>query len=400
MNRPVYDLKTKPAVLGSHAEAMQAVQGLKPRLRERIPQAESLRHLPPDNVADLLQSGLYGVMTPKRWGGSELGSETLIDASVELASACPSTGWVYMLWAAHMWLLALFPLQAQEELWSNPNMLASSVVNTQGDVVPAEGGFRWTGKGFFSSGVDHCNWLTALIGIKREEGQPPERAWLLLQREQFEIVDDWFTMGLKGTGSKTIVINDAFIPQHRYVSAKDIEEGVSPGASLHPNPVYCAPSTANFTAAMGSPAVGAAKGFLELFEERLRTRARTTTMPAQADGLLSNMNRLASSIAQVEAVHALSLENARRYASIRASTVSLRDRMACMRDQAFAAQSSRRVVNQLWEESGGSNLFEKSELQRFWHDTNAAAAHQGLTWDWIGTAWSKIALGLSEGPFV
>ncbi|MGH2364363.1 MAG: acyl-CoA dehydrogenase family protein [Chloroflexota bacterium] len=400
MNRPVYDLKTRPTVLGSHADAMQAVQALKPRLRERIPQAESLRHLPPENVADLLQSGLYGVMTPKRWGGSELGSQTLIDASIGLASACPSTGWVYMLWAAHMWLLALFPLQAQEEMWSNPNMLASSVVNTQGDVVPAEGGFRWTGKGFFSSGVDHCNWLTALIGIKREEGQPPERAWLLLQREQFEIVDDWFTMGLKGTGSKTIVINDAFVPQHRYVSAKDIEAGVSPGASIHANPVYCAPSTANFTAAMGSPAVGAAKGFLELFEERLRTRAKTNTMPAQADGLITNMNRLASSIAQVEAVHALSLENARRYGSVPASTVSLRDRMACMRDQAFAAQSSRRVVNQLWEESGGSNLFEKSELQRFWHDTNAASAHQGLTWDWIGTAWSKIALGLSEGPFV
>src|SRR5579883_592831 len=164
MDRPVYRLTTKPAVLGSHEEAMEVVEAMKPKLRQRVAEAESLRYLPPDNVADLLQSGLYGVMTPKRWGGSELGSETLIDASVELASVCPSTGWVYMLWAAHMWLMALFPLKAQEEMWANPNTLASSVVNTSGDVIPVEGGYRWTGKGFFSSGVDHCNWLTALVG--------------------------------------------------------------------------------------------------------------------------------------------------------------------------------------------------------------------------------------------
>src|SRR5260221_8885611 len=100
--RPVYALKSKPAVPASYEEALERARALAPRLRERVAETEQLRHLPAENVADLLENGLYGVMTPKRFGGSELGSETMIDVTMELAAACPSTGWVHMLWTAHM----------------------------------------------------------------------------------------------------------------------------------------------------------------------------------------------------------------------------------------------------------------------------------------------------------
>ena len=161
--RPVYTRQNAPGILQTYDEAIARARALQPTLRERAVETEQLRRLHSDNVADLLDSGLYGLMTPRRFGGSELGSEAMIDATIELGSACPSTGWVYMLWTAHMWMLAQFPWQRRQELWSNPNTLASSVVNTVGDVVPVEGGYRWTGRGFFSSGVDHCNWLTAAV---------------------------------------------------------------------------------------------------------------------------------------------------------------------------------------------------------------------------------------------
>src|SRR5215471_17480091 len=222
--RPVYSLRTEPAVPASYEEAIERAHALKPTLRERVAQTEQLRRLPAENVADVLESGLYGLMTPRRYGGSELGSEAMIDVTIELASACPATGWVHMLWTAHMWLLALFPPETQEEIWSNPNTLASSVVNTVGDVVPVDGGYRWTGRGFFSSGVDHCNWLTAAVAIKRDgHDGPPELRWLLIPREDIQIVDDWFTVGLKGTGSKTIEVDDIFIPERRTILGRDVE---------------------------------------------------------------------------------------------------------------------------------------------------------------------------------
>lgn len=395
-DRPVYALKSAPAVPASYAEAVERARSLKSVLRERVRETEHLRRLPPQNVADLLEHGLYGLMTPKRFGGSELGSQAMIDVTIELGSACPSTGWVHMLWTAHMWLLALFPARAQEELWSNPNTLASSVVNTVGDVVPVEGGYRWTGRGFFSSGVDHCNWLTAAVPIKRAdtpEGAQPERRWLLIPREDLEIIDDWYTVGLKGTGSKTVVVNDVFIPEYRTVANTDIEEGMAPGAELHSHPMYRAISSANFTAAMAAPAIGAARGFLNAFEERLRTKSSNID-----DGLLANMSRYARASAEVDAIHAVTLQNADRLATAPAPEVGGPERAKCRRDQAFTAQTARKAINTLYEEAGGSGLFESSDLQRFWRDTNAAAAHHGLTWDWQSVAWTKHVLGLPTQP--
>jgi alkylation response protein AidB-like acyl-CoA dehydrogenase len=392
--RPVYALKSRPAVPASYAEAIERARALKPRLRERVAETERLRRLPAENVTDLLENGMYGLMTPVRFGGSELGSETMIDVTIELASACPATGWVHMLWTAHMWLLALFPPETQAELWSNPNTLASSVVNTTGDVVPVEGGYRWTGRGFFSSGVDHCNWLTAAVPIKREdvEGQP-ERRWMLIPREDFEIIDDWYTVGLKGTGSKTIVANDVFIPERRTVANSALEDGTAPGRQINENPMYGAISSANFTAAMAAPALGVARGFLDAFEQRLRTKSS-----AIDDGLTVNMARYAQAVAQVDAVHAVTLQNAQRFSRTPAGTVGAEERAKCRRDQAFTAQSVRRVVNTLYEECGGSGLFDSSDFQRLWRDTNAAAAHHGLTWDWTAVAWTKTLLGLPTVP--
>jgi 3-hydroxy-9,10-secoandrosta-1,3,5(10)-triene-9,17-dione monooxygenase len=375
---------------------MERARALKSVLRERVPETERLRRLPAENVSDLLENGLYGLMTPKRFGGSELGSSTMIDVTIELASACPSTGWVHMLWTAHMWLLALFPPETQAELWSNPNTLASSVVNTVGDVVPVDGGYRWTGRGFFSSGVDHCNWLTAAVPIKREgapEDQPPERRWLLIPREEIEIVDDWYTIGLKGTGSKTIVVDDVFVPERRTLSNKDIEEGVTAGGKFHAHPMYRAISSANFTAAMGAPALGAARGFLAAYEERLRSKSTNVD-----DGLTVNMARYADAVARVDAAHAMTLQNAERYACLPAREVDPLVRAKLRRDQAFAAQTARKVSSFLYEECGGGGLYEKSDLQRLWRDANAAAAHHGLTWDWIGVAWTKAILGLPSPP--
>src|ERR1700761_5947739 len=198
--RPVYTLTSTPAVLESHEDALERARALKPRRRERLPKGQELRRLPDENVADLLESGLFGVMKPKRYGGSELGTETMIDVTIELASADPSTGWVYMLWAAHMWLQALWPKQAMDEMWENPNTLASSGGATAGNVEKVEGGYRWTGRGFFSSGVDHCNWLTALVPTFKD-GERLDMRWLLLPPEDREVRDEWHTVGLRGTGS-------------------------------------------------------------------------------------------------------------------------------------------------------------------------------------------------------
>ena len=378
-------LASRPAALDSHDEAMAAARALGPRLRARIPRAERLRRLPDETVADLMESGLCGVMKPRRFGGSELGAETLIDVSVELSSHCASSGWVYMLWAAHMWLLALWPAPTQEEMFADPAMVASSVVSTAGAVEPVEGGYRWTGRGFFSSGVDHCQWLTAAISVRDEETGAEGRKWFLIPRADFEIVDDWQVIGLRGTGSKTIVVTDAFIPLDRVLDDADIQGGTSPGRELNRHPMYGAISQANFTAAMAAPAIGAARGLLTAYAGKLRPRA---------GGATTSMARYAAVAAQVDAVHALTVANATRYSRVPAAEVGPEGRAKCKRDYAYTAQQSRKAANIIYEECGGGGLADSSDLQRIWRDANAAAAHHGLTWDWQADLWTRAAFGL------
>src|SRR5262249_15409574 len=156
----------------------------------------------------------------------------------------------------------------------------------------------------------------------------------------------------------------------------------------HPHPMYGAISWANFTAAMAAPAIGVARGFLASYQDRLSGKSS-----AIDDGLTVNMARYASAAAMVDAVHAVTLQNATRFARVPAKEVGRDIRAKCRRDQAFTAQTARKAVNLLYEEGGGSGLFESSDLQRFWRDTNAAAAHRGLTGDYIYAAWSKVMLG-------
>ena len=400
--RPVYTLKSKPAVIETYDEAIERARALKPKLRERIPEAESLRRLPDQNVADILEAGLYGAMKPKRFGGSELGAETMIDVSIELASACPSTGWVYMLWTAHMWLQALWPAKAQEDMWANPNGLASSVVSTTGDVEEVSGGYHWEGRGFFSSGVDHCDWLTALAPIK-VDGVPVDLRMFAIPREDLEIVDDWNTVGLRGTGSKTVLFHDVFIPEYRTLPLRAVAAGEGPGREVNTHPMYGAVQGANFTGAMSAPAVGAAKGMAELFRARLESRVAsldTTNSPYAQTGFVTTMARFADVAAGLDAIHALLLWNADHYATTPAKDVTPLEAEKLRRDMTWTAQQARKAANRLYEECGGSGLAETSPLQQFWRDANAAAAHHGLTWDWQGDSWTKGAIGLEVTPIL
>jgi alkylation response protein AidB-like acyl-CoA dehydrogenase len=392
----IHEMTAAPLVLDSYAAAMDLARELAPKFGARVAETEQLRRLPDASAVELIESGLCGLLTPRCFGGSELGLEAVIDVTGILAEACPATGWVHALWAAHMWLIALFPPEVQEEVWSEPTSLISSVVSTKGTPTKVDGGYRWTGSGAYSSGIDHCNWVSPALTVPGDDGEPV-RKWLLIPRSDFNIVDDWFTIGLKGTGSKTIVVDDVFIPANRAVSSTDMAAGSSPGARFHANPQYGAPSVCIFTPPLAGTAVGAARGFLHAFEERLRSRLAVADAQ-QAGEQAGTMIRWAKACADVDAARAMLLENARRFSRTPASQVNEIDRARCRRDQAYSATIARQAVNSLFESSGASALFESSPLQRLWRDTNAAAAHHGLTWDIHGMSWGRLSFGLPSNP--
>jgi 3-hydroxy-9,10-secoandrosta-1,3,5(10)-triene-9,17-dione monooxygenase len=373
-------------------EAVAIARELAPRLRERVPQAEEARRLPVENVRDLLDSGLIALEVPKRYGGAELNLDALIEVTAALAEGCSSTGWVYALWGAHMWLIGQYPQQVQDEIFGDPNALISSVVNVEGTPEKVDGGYRWTGRGFFSSGVDHCTWLSASLNL--QPGQwPGDVRWFMIPRADIEIVDDWHTVGLKGTGSKTIVVNDVFIPNERVLGFKELSEGKGFGASMYGSPVYQASFDFTYTLPLGGPAVGIARAMLQTYEERARARMGSGAMRMRGVDAAS-LTRLARASADIDAAMALLLETARRVCYIPASEASVLERQMCRSYVAYAAQLCRAASNSLFEASGGSAIYEDRDLQRLWRDSNVAGAHMGLNWDGASQAYGRALVGL------
>jgi 3-hydroxy-9,10-secoandrosta-1,3,5(10)-triene-9,17-dione monooxygenase len=376
----------------SHQEAVACAEELAPRIRARVADAERLRRLPDETVSDLLASGLCLLLVPRSVGGSELNYDTVLDVTCALGSACPSTGWVYCLWTAHLWLIAQLPEHLQRAVFESPRPLVSSVVNTVGTPTIVDGGYRWTGRGFFSSGVDHCAWLTPAMNVPRADGTV-ERCWFLLRRSDITIKDDWYTVGLKGTGSKTIEVEDVFVPDENILWVKDLSAGRSPGAMLHRGVLYQAAIDFVYSLPVGMPVVGVARGFVAAYQERVRARIAGSNAVLAREAM-HTLPRLAQASTEVEAAYALLRHVVQRYCFAPASAFDDLDRARCRGDTSYAAQMCRRAVNSLFESSGGSSLYDSSDLQRLWRDSNAAAAHHGLTWDVRGPELGRALVGL------
>jgi 3-hydroxy-9,10-secoandrosta-1,3,5(10)-triene-9,17-dione monooxygenase len=277
------------------------------------------------------------------------------------------------------------------------------VVNTNGIPEKVDGGYRWTGRGFFSSGVDHCNWLIAAIDLAGNQPPPaqPDRRWFLIPRADFEIIDDWQTVGLKGTGSKTIELKDVFIPEERCITQTELSEGRGIGAREHGGPLYCAAMDFTFSLPLAGPQLGIARNVLNAFEERCRSRITSGNWRLAGEQMASLM-RLSEAGAQIASARALLLEDARKFCFMPAAEATQTDRFQCRRDVAYATQLCRQASNSLFEAAGGSSLYDKADMQRLWRDSNAAAAHHGLLWDAHGLSYGRVAVGLSpmEAPQV
>jgi alkylation response protein AidB-like acyl-CoA dehydrogenase len=396
-----WNAKLKAAVppLATREQALDAARHLVPRIAARANLTESERGVPSQSVQEILDAGLFSVSTPKVFGGSELGLATMVEVATILGGACGSTGWVYGVLTGHNWLVGLFEAEAQHEVFDDPRALTASVFRLSSTVVPVEGGYRMTGgQGRFCSGVDHSQWVVVGSAVTRD-GAPPEPGFFLVPMSDVEIIDDWFTAGMRGTGSRSIRIADAFIPSHRMIRMADVQAGTTPGAMFHDTPSYKTP----FTIAQPFSLIGAllGMGLAGLRDFADGQAKRMGPMPAdQVAEQATTFARIADAGADIDAACALVLRDCVSLdTSPNPAKLSREDRTKVQRDLAYAAQKCRHAVNRLFEASGGSGIYEGASLQRIWRDLNSAAAHTAFAWDPASAAFGRAYVGLPASAY-
>ena len=357
---------------------LDGVRDLLPTFRDRADEAERLRVVPDASIKELEETGFFRLLQPKRYDGLEADPVDFYTAVREIAGACGSTGWVSSVVGVHPWQVALFADEAQQAVWGDDTStrLSSSYAPT-GRAVITEGGFTLSGKWSFSSGCDHATWV--LLGglVLNEQGDVVDFRTFMVPREKYQIVDVWNVVGLRGTGSNDIVVEETFVPEAFTLSMVDTGRCFGPGQAVNDSDLYKLPFHSIFTTTISTPIIGMAAGaYAEHVEmQKARVRAAYAGEKASLDPFAAV--RIARASSEIDAAWALTMNNIRDEQALvaRGEKIPLSLRLKVRRDQVLGTQRAIDAIDALFEASGGRALAEGTYLQRTWRDAHAGRVH-------------------------
>jgi 3-hydroxy-9,10-secoandrosta-1,3,5(10)-triene-9,17-dione monooxygenase len=363
---------------GDQQAVIAGVTELLPALRQRAQEAEDARVVPADSIKALEETGFFRLLQPQSAGGLEADPVTFFTAVRLIASACGSTGWVASVVGVHPWQLALFPPQAQEDVWAaDPATRMSSSYAPTGRAKKTSEGYQLDGRWSFSSGCDHATWV--LLGgiVLDDDHKPVDFRTFLLPAGDYAIDDVWDTVGLRGTGSNDIVVDHAFVPGHRSLSFTDVTKCACPGQQANEGPLYRIPFGSIFSYAITTPIIGMATGAYAAHVDYQRQRVRASYVGQKAAEDPFAQVRIAEAAGLIDAAWlALERDMTELMAHARAAQkIPLPLRWRTRRDQVTGTGQAIRAVDLLFENSGGRALKLGTPIQRFWRDAHAGRVH-------------------------
>lgn len=361
-----------PEVLIERARAMI------PTLKARAAQTTAQRKVPDETIAEMQEAGLFRILQPKRWGGYEMHPNVFYEVQKLLAEGCMSTGWVYGVVGGHAYQLALFDNQAQVDVWGeDSSILISSSYQPVGKIERTEGGYYLSGRWGFSSGSDHCQWvlLGAMIPPEKE-GDAPDMRTFLVPRKDYVIDDKWHVFGLQGTGSQDIVVERAFVPEHRTHKSVDGFLCNNPGQKENDSPLYRLPWAQLFLRLVSSSALGAAKGAAKSALEIAQSRISTNTGKAsKSDPFLhAAIARVISQVDEMEVTLRRNMNEMIEHAE-RGEEIPMEKRTLFRFQSASVVRRCAALVDELLPLLGGRAVYMDSPVIQPWLDLHAARAH-------------------------
>ena len=359
-------------------EVLDGVRDLLPAFRERADDTERARQVPESSVKELEATGFFRFLQPQRYGGFEGDPIDFFTAVRDIAGACGSTAWISSVLGVHPWQVALFADEAQQAVWGDDaNVRLSSSYAPTGKAVLADGGFTLSGKWSFSSGCAHATWV--LLGglVFNAEGQVVDFRTFMIPRDKYEIIDVWNTVGLRGTGSNDIVVEEIFVPEAFTLSMGDTGRCYGPGQEVNTSNLYKLPFHSLFTTTISTPIIGMAYGaYAEHVDmQQKRVRAAYAGEKASLDPFAAV--RIARASSEIDAAWALTMHNIREEMALveAGEKIPLGLRLKVRRDQVLGTQRAIDSIDALFEASGGRALAEGTYLQRAWRDAHAGRVH-------------------------
>lgn len=353
--------------------------------------AETGRRLPRAVVDAIIEAGFPAYFVPRALGGTEGTFTGYLDAVSVVGEGCASAAWCAALYAALGRMTAHLPYAGQQEVWANgPDTLIVGAISPNGQVEAVDGGWRLTGHWPFTSGADHSDW--ALIAALAPEGDRRALRYFAVPRRCYRVRDTWFNVGMRGTGSNTLVLDDVTVPAHMCFAGEDLWSGTgSPSAAHCHNIGFRSVNGLSFVA----PALGAAQGAIEAWTAWMAEKIDTTGRATKEQ--TSVQLTLARAAAEIDAAGLL-LQRAA--ASADADTVpGGADVRAARnsRDFSVAIDLLTGAVDALFRAGGARGQAEPGVVQRAWRDVNCAAGHVALRFEANAVDYFNVVVGGGAG---
>jgi two-component flavin-dependent monooxygenase len=370
----------RPSLLQSAATAAECAAA-------HAAEAEKNRRLCVEVVAALTDAGLARHFVPAWWGGTAGGFAEAGQAIATIGEGCLSAAWCGLIYATSARMAALLPLAGQQDLWSvHPDVLIAAGLVPGGTATETRGGWLLSGTWQPLSGVDFADWLLLCAPVLGRD--PKQLFFFAVPRGNYEIVDTWDTVGMRGTGSKTVVLSGAFVPIHRMFAQQSLVTGAGDPARAN---CHRAPLLAVAPPMFLAPALGAARGALAAWVASVADRRTPQGPPATAAAY--NHQVLAQVSTELDAVDLL-LQRALNVADSGRVTAELGARNA--RDASYGAQLLVTAVDRLFQAGGAPAQRSGDLLQRVWRDTHCAVSHAALRSDraaqhYAGAIWAVSA---------
>lgn len=366
---------------------------LVPSIRERAEKVEEQRFISEESIQELQDAGLFRALQPKRWGGMEAHPADFSSAIIEIGKACTSTSWVLCVVAVHYWELSYMTDQAQEDvLGTDPSTLISSAYARTGTATKVDGGYLLNGRWRSSSGVVHAKW--SIVGVAVEEEGQTRTYNFVIDLSEAQIIDDWYVMGLCGTGSRTIVVENMFVPEHRVIDREFLMARVGPGLKRNDGPLYQVGQGHIYSLVGGLPALGAAYAFLDEFRKQSKAyswRGEAASMAEHRPALLA-WARGHSAVATQEKLVLDHLETAYDLAA-KGVDFEPRDLARDIYDIAKTAQVALDVPQSLFTYLSAGVAYKHNPLQRLYRDIITARQHNTQNVDITGATLANIEFG-------
>jgi 3-hydroxy-9,10-secoandrosta-1,3,5(10)-triene-9,17-dione monooxygenase len=356
------------------------VMELADQFKEQAVEAERIGELTDTTVKNMKAIGNIRLLQPAEYRGYEVHPREFAETVMATAALDPAAGWVNGVVGVHPYQLAYADPKVAEEIWADDvDTWIASPYAPQGVAKPVDGGYLFNGRWQFSSGTDACDWIILGAMVGDADGRPvmpPQILHMILPRRDYEIVDDsWDVVGLRGTGSKDVIVRDAFVPAYRTMDGLKVMDGTAQLEAGMTKTLYKMPWSTMFPLGISSATIGICEGALAAHLDYQRSRVNANGVAVKDDPYV--MYAIGDAAADIQASRQALLANVDRiYDMVDAGKgVTFADRAAVRRDQIRAVWRAVGAVDQIFARSGGNALRMDKPLQRYWRDAHAGVAH-------------------------